>query len=81
MHLTVYKSVPVTTRAQALELSEGELSMVAGGVGSTHIPAPDRTKEHRPVHPAYPNRPHRPTSPAHPVQHTIADLHAGHTSH
>ena len=79
MRFTTHQGVTLATSAQALELSDKELSTVVGGVGSTHIPAPDHTRIHRPVHP---NRPHHPTSPAHPVQHTTAtNLHLGHTSY
>jgi hypothetical protein len=79
MRFTTHQSITLATSAQALELSDKELSTVAGGVDSTHIPAPDHTQVHRPVHPA---RPHHPTSPAHPVQHTTAtNFHLGHTSH
>lgn len=82
MRFTTHQSITLATSAQALELSDKELSTVAGGVDSTHIPAPDHTQVHRPVHPSRPNHPHRPTSPAHPVQHTTAtNLHLGHTSH
>lgn len=77
MHFTTYKSVTAATSAQALELSDKELSTVAGGVGSTQIPAPDRTQVHRPAHPGRPNRPHHPTSPVHPAS---VNLHTGHMS-